>query len=57
MMGTPVDACGLEVYQEFPFLAASSDSLVGDDICVEVKCPYAVRTLPITKVTVPFLNK
>ena len=42
-MGTPVERCGLAVYQDYPYLAASPDSLVGSDICIEIKCPYTVR--------------
>ena len=57
MMGTPVERCGLAVCQDYPFLGASPDSLVGGDICVEIKCPYSVRSLNVTKENMPFLNE
>ena len=54
MMGTPVQRCGLTVCQDYPYLAASPNGLVGSDICVEVKGPYAVRSMNVTKQTVFF---
>ena len=57
MMGTPVERCGLAVCQDYPFLGASPDGLVGGDICVEIKCPYSVRSLNVTKENMPFLNE
>jgi hypothetical protein len=35
--------CGLFIHEEFPFLAATPDGLVGTSKIVEVKCPYAGR--------------
>ncbi|KAK8785443.1 hypothetical protein V5799_008192 [Amblyomma americanum] len=36
---------GLFVDQESPFLGASPDGLIGEDVLVEVKCPYSARDL------------
>ncbi|KAH6948494.1 hypothetical protein HPB50_024895 [Hyalomma asiaticum] len=40
-----VKQCGLFVDQENPFLGASPDGLIGEDVLVEVKCPYSARDL------------
>ncbi|XP_077519899.1 uncharacterized protein LOC144129667 [Amblyomma americanum] len=40
-----VKECGLFVDQESPFLGASPDGLIGEDVLVEVKCPYSARDL------------
>ncbi|KAH6942122.1 hypothetical protein HPB50_001145 [Hyalomma asiaticum] len=40
-----VKQCGLFVGQENPFLGASPDGLFGEDVLVEVKCPYSARDL------------
>ncbi|XP_077512016.1 uncharacterized protein LOC144122934 [Amblyomma americanum] len=40
-----VKECGLFVDQESPFLGASPDGLIGEDVLVEVKCPYSARHL------------
>lgn len=48
---------GLLVSLSHPYLAASPDGLVHDDIVVEIKCPYKVRDMQITPTTVPFLNE
>ena len=48
--------CGLFISTTYPFLAASPDRLEGDDIVVEVKCPYVARDMDITSVTVPYLE-
>lgn len=44
---------GLVVCMEKP----SPDGLVGDDLLVEVKCPYTVRNTLVTGITVPYLLK
>ncbi|KAK5639603.1 hypothetical protein RI129_012095 [Pyrocoelia pectoralis] len=38
-----VSPCGLYIREDFPFLAASPDGLVGEDALIEVKCPYTAR--------------
>ncbi|XP_050065170.1 uncharacterized protein LOC126554107 [Aphis gossypii] len=38
-----VELCGLFIDREYPFLAASPDGLVGQDIILEIKCPYAAK--------------
>ncbi|XP_077497747.1 uncharacterized protein LOC144108371 [Amblyomma americanum] len=40
-----VKECGLFVDQESPFLGASPDGLIGEDVLVEVKCSYSARDL------------
>ncbi|XP_063384478.1 uncharacterized protein LOC134670606 [Cydia fagiglandana] len=54
--GLKVEKSGLHISEEFPFLAASPDGLLGDETVIEVKCPYAARYMPITAVTVPYLE-
>jgi hypothetical protein len=48
---------GIVVCMEKPYLACSPDGLVGDDLLVEVKCPYTVRNMLVTDITVPYLFK
>ena len=55
MMATEVESCGLFISEETPFLAASPDGLVSDDICIEIKCPYAAKDRPISSTNIPFL--
>lgn len=45
IMGQCVVSCGLFIHQDYPFLAASPDGLIGDDALVEVKCPYKAKDL------------
>lgn len=45
LAGRTVVSCGLFIHQDYPFLAASPDGLVGDDALVEVKCPYKGKDL------------
>lgn len=35
-----VDSCGLVIDAEYAFIGSSPDGLIGDDGCVEIKCPY-----------------
>ncbi|KAJ8950768.1 hypothetical protein NQ318_011261 [Aromia moschata] len=37
--------CGLYIHQDYPFLAATPDGLIGDDAIIEVKCPYKAKDL------------
>jgi hypothetical protein len=39
--------CGLFIHEEYPFLAATPDGLVGASEIVEVKCPYVGRNSEI----------
>ena len=43
MESVTVKASGLWVNPDLPFLGASPDGLIGDDIIVEIKCPYSGR--------------
>lgn len=36
---------GLIVDESMPFLGASPDGLISNDMCVEIKCPYSAREL------------
>ncbi|XP_045449980.1 uncharacterized protein LOC123658665 [Melitaea cinxia] len=55
--GLSVQACGLFISSEYPFLAASPDGLLGEDTIIEVKCPYTARNCKITNVSVPYLER
>jgi putative phage-type endonuclease len=37
--GNLVELCGLAMHDTIPHLGASPDGLVGDDGCIEIKCP------------------
>ena len=54
--GTKITDCGVFVCSDVPFLAASPDRTVDDDLLVEVKCPYSAKDNLITKETVPYLE-
>ncbi|MCX2780396.1 lambda exonuclease family protein [Microbulbifer thermotolerans] len=41
--GEIVISTGFHVHQEFDWLGASPDGLIGDDGIVEIKCPYGLR--------------
>lgn len=41
-----VQACGLFVDKNLPYLGATPDGLIGDDAIVEVKCPAVAENLP-----------
>ena len=43
MMANGVESCELFISEETPFLAASPDGLVSDDIWIEIKCSYAAK--------------
>lgn len=46
--GLKVDKCGLFIYADEPYLAATPDGLVGNNYVLEVKCPYAGRDQSIS---------
>ncbi|XP_014665253.1 PREDICTED: uncharacterized protein LOC106807441 [Priapulus caudatus] len=46
---------GLVVSLTHPYLAASPDAVVDDNLLVEIKCPYVARERSITPVNVPYL--
>ncbi len=41
--GNTVEECGFFVHQEFDWLGASPDGLIGDHGLIEIKCPYGLR--------------
>lgn len=41
--GNKVDPCGFFMDEDWPWLGASPDGLIGDDTLLEVKCPYNLR--------------
>jgi hypothetical protein len=55
--GCNVTQCGTFVSLSHPFLAASPDGVVNENLLLEVKCPYSARKRIITNVTVPYLVK
>ena len=48
---------GIRVSSSHPFIGASPDAIVDNELIVEVKCPYVARNEIITPKTVPFLLK
>ena len=56
LMNDIVKPCGIVVCMDRPYLAATPDGLVGDDIVLEVKCPYTARDKVISPQTVPYLQ-
>lgn len=55
--GNEYSKCGLMICKSHPFLASSPDGLVGEDIVLEVKCPYSARNVHINSVHVPYLRE
>ena len=43
-VGLPVTLTGFVPHPDLPLVGGSPDGLVGDDGCMEIKCPYTVRT-------------
>ncbi|XP_071104033.1 uncharacterized protein [Haliotis cracherodii] len=54
--GFKTSPCGMFASDVHPFLAASPDSLLGDDTTIEVKCPFASKDRLISEITVPYLK-
>ena len=50
-----VNKVGFIVDKNRPYLGCSPDGFVGDDLLIEVKCPYAAKDREITPVSVPYL--
>ncbi|XP_014675880.1 PREDICTED: uncharacterized protein LOC106815870 [Priapulus caudatus] len=55
--GLLVKRCGLFVDKEYPFLAATPDGVVDDQIILEVKCPFVAKNYMINETTVPYLKR
>lgn len=51
-----VTRCGIFVPQNMPFIGASPDGIVSDDILLEVKCPFTAKNKEINVKTVPYLS-
>lgn len=49
--------CGLFISLTHPYIAATPDGLLGDDTCIEVKCPYSAKDQIISSVSVPWLKQ
>lgn len=54
--GQKVKKCGLFIDVTMPFLAASPDGLVDDELLIEVKCPYTSRDKAISPAYVTYLR-
>ena len=55
--GKKLTPCGLFIHEQFPFLAATPDSLVeGESSIVEVKCPYSIRDELISSDNLDYLD-
>lgn len=48
--------CGVFVAQQYPWLAASPDRLIGDNAVLEVKCPFSNKEHLISHKSVPYLR-
>lgn len=53
LTGTVTQECGMFVSCDLPFLSASPDRVINDDMLLEVKCPYTAKNKAISHVTVP----
>ena len=54
----PTRDCGLFVHKDYPWLAASPDSVVVEfKSLLEVKCPYSAKDKNIDHVSVPYLKE
>ncbi|KAF5292866.1 hypothetical protein FQR65_LT11118 [Abscondita terminalis] len=42
-----VKECGMFIHSNYKFLAASPDGLIGDNLILEIKCPYVARNMKI----------
>ena len=57
-MNIKTKAAGFFISEDYPFLGASPDRLIGDDSIVEVKCPYTGRNSAISPSKMfPYLHK
>jgi hypothetical protein len=54
--GIATTPCGIFISQDYPFLAATPDRIVNDNLLLEVKCPYTAREMKISPQTVPYLH-
>ena len=58
LTGLKVIKCGIFVNHHYPFLASSPDGLVGEDSCLEIKCPFSAKEMKIVQGKYfPFLTK
>ena len=55
--GMQTSECGLFVYPEMPFLAASPDRVIDSSQLLEIKCPYSAKDMLINSKTVPYLRE
>lgn len=46
-----IEPCGLFIDQEYPFIGATPDGLIGDEMIVEVKCPFSASKIGFKKAT------
>ena len=54
--GRNTKPCGIFVSKDKPFLAASPDRVIDDNLLLEVKCPFTAKDKEINENTVPYLN-
>ncbi|XP_052790029.1 uncharacterized protein LOC128224265 [Mya arenaria] len=52
-----VKPCGIFVSKNLPFLGASPDGIVDENLLIEVKCPFSAKHKKISPVTVPYLKE
>jgi len=51
-----VGSCRIFVSKKYPFLGASPNGVVSDELICEVKCPYRAKNKYISPVTVPYVK-
>ncbi|KAI5634747.1 yqaJ-like viral recombinase domain-containing protein [Phthorimaea operculella] len=44
-----IEPCGLFIDKDFPFIGATPDGLIGNDVLVEVKCPFSASKIGLKK--------
>ena len=54
--GCKIQQCGIFVSTNCPFLGASPDGIINDDVVIEVKCPYSIRNEEISTSNLPYLK-
>lgn len=51
-----VKKAGLFIFQEHLFLASSPDGLIGENVIIEVKCPYSLKNKDVSCDKLDYLN-
>ena len=54
--GNKTQQCGLFVCKQYPYLGATPDRVVAENLLLEVKCPFSAKDSMISAQTVPYLT-